>query len=480
MFFDQLLADHGAQLAAARELLSVRARPDHGSFSRPAFDGPDLGPILRRFMERHPGLPASEIRAGSPTMEGRAAWADWATWSKEEGNEYARAAQALLEDEATRTERRDRGLDHLLARHGERFDAYGALMRAMDQEGGAAAVVEDKADFLAGAMELGYRRGTGYDQLRPEEVADGTNRSGFEARVGLHLGIPERAWDLSVHWLDLSSAAVGDEVRWRYRLLKPGRSTPILESPPGSRTRPELGDLLLAFRQHGARPDRWQISAEADGTLTLRLLDADGRLLGQGPTAFKKPEGLEKLRDEAIAWLQRPEGAEEGLHVVEHLLLRPVDPGCDLLPIHLHECHGGEGDCEDPPPEVEPYSHRATVILPGWPRRFASTAFRRHAEWRIRSEAPAHVSLRICWVDQPSMFRFEEAWRSFILVRPTRRTQPDQYRAALNAVIGALIGLRTVQPEARLADCTGAEGAEAVVLDHSALGVFKDTYGGHP
>ena len=112
----------------------------------------------------------------------------------------------------------------------------------------------------------------------------------------------------------------------------------------------------------------------------------------------------------------------EGLHLVEHILLRPRCPDekgnyaecdCDGLPRPCIDkadlCHfqwkpGGEIDpCESSKtvcltPGCDPYSFIATLILPAWPERFRSESGRKIMEKLLQREAPAHVLLRILWL----------------------------------------------------------------------------------
>jgi hypothetical protein len=112
----------------------------------------------------------------------------------------------------------------------------------------------------------------------------------------------------------------------------------------------------------------------------------------------------------------------EGLHLVEHILLRPrcVDENghyeeceCDGLPrpninrdsiCHFQWKPGGDIDpCEADKtvcltPGCDPYSFIATVILPAWPERFRSESGQKTMEKLLQREAPAHVLLRILWL----------------------------------------------------------------------------------
>jgi hypothetical protein len=87
--------------------------------------------------------------------------------------------------------------------------------------------------------------------------------------------------------------------------------------------------------------------------------------------------------------------------LLEHILLRPskdkdqllsvcLDPGCD---------HCGEED---------PYSFKVSIILPFWVKRFTNMHFRSYVETLFRSEAPAHVFLKICWIDKDEMKKLKQ------------------------------------------------------------------------
>jgi uncharacterized protein len=86
---------------------------------------------------------------------------------------------------------------------------------------------------------------------------------------------------------------------------------------------------------------------------------------------------------------------EEGMFLVEHILLRP-DVTSPSVPLQqfMHIC---DDDCNGCGP-LDPYSYRVTIVLPGWTYRFFNTDFRNYLENLIRKELPAHILARICWV----------------------------------------------------------------------------------
>ncbi|MHA6622517.1 hypothetical protein [Pseudonocardia sp. DLS-67] len=102
----------------------------------------------------------------------------------------AATVQGLVESEAEFHERRNRFLDHVLARFGEGFGEYALLLT--DLEGRARAsegLARDKIDFLRAFPRISHDRGKGID--RAVDVADPGNRSGLQQRVELLLGLPE-------------------------------------------------------------------------------------------------------------------------------------------------------------------------------------------------------------------------------------------------------------------------------------------------
>lgn len=134
----------------------------------------------------------------------------------------------------------------------------------------------------------------------------------------------------------------------------------------------------------------------------------------------------------------------EGLHIVEHILLRPYcknsdgyyeDCQCDALPRPClpdanntsQFCHFGWIPPGDDPCEMEnavcftpgydPYSFLATVAMPAWPQRFRSLENRKILEKLLQKEAPAHVMLRILWLNPRSLCCFEyyfKLWRKWM------------------------------------------------------------------
>lgn len=113
-------------------------------------------------------------------------------------------------------------------------------------------------------------------------------------------------------------------------------------------------------------------------------------------------------------------GLAEGIHVVEHILLRPFSKDSKFLDVAI-------GPTEDLScvTDKDPYSFRITVILPGWLERYQDDYhYRKYIERILRQEAPAHIVIDPKWLSQKDMNEFEICWFKFLnqLAKPSPNT----------------------------------------------------------
>jgi hypothetical protein len=163
--------------------------------------------------------------------------------------------------------------------------------------------------------------------------------------------------------------------------------------------------------------------------------------------------------------LQSPVCDDEGLYLIEHLLLRPRNPDSELFDV----CVGNSSmACSDD----DPYSFRASVVLPYWPRRFQDLAFRRFFEDLIREQAPAHVQLKICWIDQVQMEGFERALHDWLNALHSETFDSPLLVEKQNALLQLLQQLRSVFPTSTLHDCDDDDSGEPVRLGSTNLGAY--------
>ena len=119
----------------------------------------------------------------------------------------------------------------------------------------------------------------------------------------------------------------------------------------------------------------------------------------------------------------------------------------------------------------DPYTCIAHVVLPYWPGRFLNSDFRKFVEKTLRTEAPAHVFLNICWVSCAHMDDFELKYKVWLMENARPTVDHAALSKSLEELILSIAQLRNVYPVGRLHDCDEDENLEnAIILNQSKLG----------
>lgn len=312
--------------------------------------------------------------------------------------------------------RRHRVLDYQLALHGESLDHAGlqALPCYFTPQAWPVHLLRLKRQFARRLMRLGRRRGTGADLSVPL-LGQQDNTPPLQERLGLMLGLAQtHSRRLSDSWQGRRLPAPeegpvpqADAGGARYVLQAPADLQPVLN--PAARRRntdwPRLRDAMPVLRdalpapllRAAARPELYQWAPAAGGQLWLGP-DEQGRhwLLLADADATRSQDHARALH-EAACQLQ---AMAEGMHLVEHLLLRPMaaaDPGASPL--------------------EAPSGTQVTLAFSGWTARGADKRFRCLAAQILAREAPAHLRCRLLWLDADQMLVFEDAWQAWLAAR---------------------------------------------------------------
>ncbi|MDQ6764152.1 MAG: hypothetical protein M3015_16205, partial [Bacteroidota bacterium] len=206
-------------------------------------------------------------------------------------------------------------------------------------------------------------------------------------------------------------------------------------------------------------------------TSTLQVIGHSNETLLQTESVFADKPAAMSVAEKLVAEFKNDCSNPVGLHLVEHILLRPRNNTFDLMQVCLHDC-----DCLC---EIDPYTFRASVVLPYDAGHFDNMDFRKYFEDKIREEAPAHVMLKICWLNNDLMREFEMAYKRWIETLAAFSfeqtiTTKDDFKRANNEMIELLTLLYSEYPEANLHDCVESkEGSNTVLLGKTVLGTFK-------
>lgn len=344
--------------------------------------------------------------------------------------------RSIVEGEDNNQERREKILNHLIARFGAQFTDYtlelfqrSAITSTYDDFD---AYLGDKTQHLANLPALLYNRAKAYNYklFKTEipaqpDVWNTTNVSGLQKKVYSLLGIEPK------------SASLMCDARYRVDKVKDNSKERraffiqiVEQNADGS-----IKQILLTSTQSYANnlADEYrnkvrerietdgknelsnsndlsfnvEISAENSANYQVVYVP-DSTILGfELRSEAKIKKDTDELLVHILDLVNPDQGEREGFHLVEHILLRPNDDKDEYLP--------APKTCDPTHSPVDPYSFWITVVLPAGTRRFKDKDFQQYFEQIFLAETPAHIAVCFLWVDDRVwMKRFEDAlekWR---------------------------------------------------------------------
>lgn len=454
MFFEQLLADFNSQLSNAKSLFSTDE-------IRQTYFAQYLGSIREIEGVLHTDL--EKTIANDPLdPESQALW------------------QRLYENQNKFFERRNRFLDHLLARFAESFSDYALLMYRINLENISLEKIEPqemidiKIRTLQAYPEISYSRSLAFNYFPQDEnfnldetrLWDTDNVSGLEKRISYLTGISDftRRFLYFIKNVTIlcEEKEVGETIHCLHSFSLTSRNGIKLLSKQFEDK--ALAEAVLAeVMELGGNPENYHYT-----TKKIKLKKQNAIILESEKTFATEEEALTIIQD-ITGELVQDCNDPEGLHLIEHLLLRPKSKNFKLMEVCLHDC-----DC---PCEQDIYSFRASVVLPHWPMHFDNMAFRQYFEKKIREEAPAHIQLKICWVSNDKLREFESSYKTWIKELANFKATGNNhatYQEANDRMLAILAKLNSVYPKATLHDCEESDADKnPVMLGKTILGTQK-------
>lgn len=249
-------------------------------------------------------------------------------------------------------------------------------------------------------------------------------------------------------------------------------------APLGLRRRGRILDHLLArFGERYADHTLLVASAKSpeailvrDKQAFLRDLPRIGHDRGVARNLLATDDGLSGL-ELRLARRFGLQGTDERFALVEHVLLRPLQPDREQ-----------RGPLMKAALAPDPYSLRIVLVCAGAAGRLADPNFRAYVEQVARDEAPAHLALRVLWLDAAAYARFErlyaafaEQWRRALLAQSgTGAKAPGWRLAPLRSVRNRLIDLLGIGDTAPLPDLRFAADKITVAFGTAAVVTIED------
>ncbi|WP_452602801.1 hypothetical protein [Pontimicrobium sp. MEBiC06410] len=471
LFFDKILANYFKHLGKVKDLLSINGSETKTYFTQALHGIKDFDDLVKNYPK---------------------------------ANEDA-LTKLLFDKFDNNIERRNKILDHLLARFAERFGDYTFLMKTLYGSSADEMTLANKEAFLKDYVAISSQRGCAFNYYKQENKAlwDTDNVSGFQKRVSRLVGVKNYTRrHLTDSFVEVYKNAP-EEYRWRVRN---SNNDIVLSSTTNyktaSKASEELYFAILQIIQVSEKTIEKQFENKVENETLIDTIEINKTDAGVYTFQIINPEEpksstnyiiakqfifyntLKNLKQGIIDLVDfiKTEFSEEGMFLVEHMLLRPdvtkqTTDEDTFIQICADECD----ECN-----IDPYSYRVSIILPGYTYRFSNPDFRRYMENIIKEELPAHILPKICWVgyrrgvvedNENDLRQFEEAYKNYLFAKTNLalQEQPTINNNEHKKLIDAMSQLNTIYPVGRLLDCNDEsdELEGRIILGQTNLGTLK-------
>jgi hypothetical protein len=468
LFFDKILASYFQHLYKVKDLLSINGEETETFFSQ-ALSG------IKDFDELVKGYP--------------------------ETNEEI--TELVFQKFDNDIDRRNQIIDHLLSRFAESFGDYAFLMNMLYGSAAEEVTLNNKRAFLKDYIAISSERGCAFNyyQQPHKNLWNTENISGFQKRVSRLVGVKDYSRrHLTASFVKLKEHIDGDKKTYSWQIVD-NDGIEVLKSVRNfksiSRASNSLYNAVLLITQtteenidalfKGNTLVNFKLTKPNVGKYSWSIIDLE---VAKDHTDYvlaehgKEYGNLTLLKEKILELIQfiKHDFTEEGMFLVEHILLRPdiTDNNASsdqFMPICADDCEDGCG--------LDPYSFKVSIVLPGFTYRFSNPDFRNYMENIIREELPAHIVPRICWVgsrreeekdEDNDLWQFENAYKEYLKAKTMLdQQQPTSVDNKHNKLIMAMMKLNTIYPIGRLLDCSDEsdEIEGRVILGQTNLGTLK-------
>lgn len=440
MIFEQILVNYLEQLSHVKELFSLDKTVSKTYFSR-LLDNDDISGI-------------SDL------------------YAQVNGAELDQAIlNDLSESKTVFLDRRNRFLDSLMARFAERFTDYALMLYSYQGNRKLAneILINNKISFLKDLPFMSSNRARAFNYNDAGHVCDNENIAGLKMRIERLLGL-KKARDYFELYEERDIDHVSYERRWRLiddkghiYISSSKRYTDPDLSLAEAKAQEEIEEVL----KYITNKDSYEVKKMRKWVLNLK--DSTGETIATRKQSFLTKADAIAARNEIIEFVKQIQLSDK-IFIVEHLLIRPrnkpdsvITKGDPLLNICI------PGIC-DLCGQEDPYSFRMTIVMNGEAGLANSgISFRRFAEDTIRMEIPAHLALKICWVSNLQLEKFEQLYCAWL--NELARAEPDKLslHKKLTVLLDEFIKLKSVYPKASLHDCADGNDENRVYLDQTII-----------
>lgn len=458
LFFDQILANYFKHLEIVKDQLSISGGLSTSYFSQTVADIKGIEELIQNYETFDP--------------------------------------KELLQKFDDQEVRNSKIKDHLIARFSENFGNYAFLMKSIYGDASEEIVHDNKQAFLENYDHISSRRASAFNYYKQTDQTlwNSSNVSGLENRIAGLLGIKmaksnsykrETITDKFVEIYKVNA----NEYRWR---IKNGENQIILTATENHSTYHAAEREMYQSVYKTINTDKTAISKIKNTNFkrktvnVIEIVKSDSgkysfNIINPKIKSFSDPkriiarqyrffDSIDRVRIAVLETIEFfvKEFSDEGIHLIEHILMLPEGKNQKdenyYFPTCAEDC--GQG-CN-----VDPYTFRLSIVLPGYTQRFSDINFRRFAEDLIRKEIPAHILAKICWVGHRKntvedsandLLQFEENLRKFLIgkTKGEQDTMPE-------LIIG-INNLNNYYLPGQLHDCDSQEIEGKIILGRTNI-----------
>ena len=418
---------------------------------------------------------------------------------------FANTLQNLAENEQQFLIRRNRFLDHLMARFNEEWHEYSILAEVLYGGQALERLKEDKKRLLKNYPKLSHDRAAAFNYLYPitkDKDHPGLKNhsiSGLENRLRVFLDMLDESEKVfSFDYFRVYQEEDDDGIdEYRFEIFDDEEEN-LLSSTRHFHSKAELYQVLREALNAAREKGNYTVIKGGDNKFYLKVElddDNDERALARKIYGFESEEDANAAIDKTIKFIKEHPPLNK-LFVIEHSLFRPhlqfdksFSPVEDVndfgvIPKAPPFKYGNQdllNACVDPKcvtcSHSDPYSFRISIVLPYAVKEFKDMNFRRFLERYIREQTPAHILAKICWIDSDKLYLFDRLYKKWQRLMSVYYTTGKHYKELMHAqrnLIKEFKELSSVYPVGYLHDCTDDEQKRPITLGQSKLGTFDD------
>ena len=458
MFFDQIMANYFAQLDNVKELFSIEKISTTNAV-QVLEDFPGIQYVYKPFLDEYM---IKNINLNDDVLLKK----EWKKYVRERKNELTNFISQIKEDQKNFEVRRNRILDHLLARFGYNFNSFDVLSMLSDSD-----LIGVKLNLLQKLVQHGSSKSKGVQIV--SEIPE--RKSGFESYIYSLLGLAES--NNSLLTKSLNSLSLQDPVSKSSFILSfknRNKSVSINElmkfgsihenyslSDNGINLMGSNNDVLCNIAYSGPTPFElekligkiYNISRQSEGFYMIEhnlICPSDEmRVYGfcvilEGVIIFSTEFNYSRIERDQLIDSYLKSLTEKDYYKIEELdskqyklswsngtnkiygthFFNSIHSARLSLNDYL-EATKDDNFAEDAIKKStkfssfyneidDPFSNIISFIFPTWPHRFQNEAFKNHIFETITLELPAHIISNYCWFDFEEMQVFEKNLSNYL------------------------------------------------------------------